>query len=150
LRNAILRLKYYRDLSLGEALSRPLTDCIIKFNWLIDIVVPVPLGSARLKERGYNQAALLTLPLALSTGIDYQPTVLRRIIETRSQVGLTFEERKVNVEGAFVAESHQVANKRILLVDDIATSSATMNACASALLIAGATDIYGLTLARAL
>ena len=90
------------------------------------------------------------MPLALSTEIQYKPNVLKRIIETRTQVGLTFEQRKVNVEGAFIADAHQVANKRILLVDDVATSSATLDACASALLIVGATDVYGLTLARAL
>jgi ComF family protein len=114
------------------------------------MILPVPLGKSRQKDRGYNQSALLAYPLALRTGIHYRPKVLRRIIETRTQVGLTYQQRKENVVGAFKAESDQVANKSILLIDDITTSGATLNECAQALLFSGATAIYGLTLARAL
>lgn len=150
LRNAIHRLKYYRDISLGEILSRQLIGCIKNVQWVVDMIVPVPLGRSRLKERGYNQAALLAYPLALNTGIVYRPKVLHRVLETKTQVGLSFEQRKQNVAGAFSAESENVVNRRILLIDDIATSGATLDACARGLLMAGATDIYGLTLARAL
>lgn len=150
LRNAIHRLKYHRDISLGEVLSRHLIGSMQYVHWPIDMIVPVPLARSRLVERGYNHAALLAYPLALNTGIDYRPKVLHRVRETKTQVGLSFEQRKHNVAGAFVAESEKVVNKRILLIDDIVTSGATLDACARGLLMAGASDIYGLTLARAL
>lgn len=149
-RNAIHRLKYQRDIALGELLTRPLIDCLNNTRWTFDIVVPVPLGIARHTERGYNQAALLALPLAFSLEIEYQPKALHRVKETRSQVGLSSNQRRVNVEGAFKARPNYVTKKSILVVDDVSTSGATLDACASALLSAGAEQIYGLTLARAL
>jgi ComF family protein len=142
-------LKYYGDLGLGEILARPLIHCLEEMNWAVDLVVPVPLSKARLAERGYNQAALLARPLALGSGLGYGPKALLRNRETRSQVGLSGERRRENVTGAFFAHAPQVAGKVVLIVDDVATSGATLNACAEALRAGGAADVFAITLARA-
>ncbi len=112
------------------------------------MVVPVPLGVARLKERGYNQAELIAKPLALRIGVPCETRGLHRVRETRSQVGLSFDQRRDNVKNAFQAKQDIVSEHNILVVDDVATSSATLDACAAALLAAGAHDVYCLTYAR--
>lgn len=149
LRKAIHRLKYKRDISLGDNLSRPLIGFLNSLAWEIDVIVPVPLGVARLKERGYNQAALIARPVALGTGRAYRPKVLSRVRETKTQVGLSIAERRRNVGGAFRAEREGVVGKNVLLIDDVVTTGSTMEACAAALLEAGAAEVYGLSLARA-
>jgi competence protein ComFC len=149
LRNAILRLKYAGDITLGELLARPIIQLLHKLEWEVELVTPVPLGVARQAQRGYNQAALLAFPLALSSKLAYRSQALAKVREIRTQVGLSLAERFENVVGAFQANSKIVSEKTILIVDDVATSGATMQACASALLDAGARQVYGLTLARA-
>jgi len=149
LREAIHRLKYKRDMALGEALSRPMIACLDSLGWPVDMVIPVPLGVARFKERGYNQATLLALPIALWKGLPFRPYALSRVRETRSQVDLNVVERKINVTGAFLARREWVVHRNILLVDDVATTGSTLEACAAALLHAGADRVFGLTLARA-
>jgi predicted amidophosphoribosyltransferase len=142
-------LKYYRDISLGVYLAIPLIEYLDGLAWSFDLVLPVPLGVARLRERGYNQAALLARPIALGTGRAYQPRGLIKVRETPSQVGLTFDQRQQNVKGAFEAVTAAVAGRRILVIDDVATSNSTLEACAEALTKANARQVYGLTLARA-
>ena len=149
LRNAIHRLKYQGDVAMGEVLARPMIDLFRDLNWAVDFVAPVPAGIARRAERGYNQANLLAWPLALSYGIDYRPQALQKVRETRSQVGLTAAERRKNVADAFQASSRLSLSKRVLVIDDVTTSGATIEACAAALLEAGARQVYGLTLGRA-
>jgi len=149
LRNALHRLKYKRDIGLGEILSQNLIRLINNQEWDIELVTPVPLSDIRQKERGYNQAALLAYPLALACGLDYSSRVLRRVKETRSQVGLSFTERKENVYGAFQANPRLAAGKSILIVDDVATTGATLEACSRGLIEAGAAKVYSVTLARA-
>jgi competence protein ComFC len=149
LRAALLSLKYRNDIGLGEALSRHLSDLYQSQAWKADLIIPVPLGAARQRERGYNQAALLAYPFALRNSIQYLPGALKRSRETRSQVGLGVEQRQQNVSGAFTA-SPQIAGMTVIVVDDTTTTGATISACASALLQAGAVRVYGLTLARAI
>lgn len=149
LRAALLRLKYKGDLAMGEVLARPMIQILNKISWPIDFVVPVPSGIARQRERGYNQAALLARPLALATGLSYRPQALVKVRETRSQVGLTARERQSNVAEAFQAQPRLVEGRRVLVVDDVTTSGATLDACGEALLTGGALEVYGLTLARA-
>jgi competence protein ComFC len=141
-------LKYRRDLGLGEVLSGPLIQMLDESTWPLDLIIPVPLGVARLKERGYNQSGLIARPLARETGLRYSPRALARVRETRSQVGLSLDQRKENVRGAFQASSNLVAGKNVLIVDDVMTTGSTLEACAVALLQAGAMQVYGLTLAR--
>lgn len=150
MRNAIHRLKYRKNIALGWWLSEALSDLYASTGWKVDLVTPVPLGLARLKERGYNQAALLAYPLALRYGLRYEPRALSRTRETLSQVNLSLSERKLNVAGAFRGDHKLVAEKVVLVVDDVATSGATLSACAEALLVAGCRQVYCLTLARAL
>jgi competence protein ComFC len=149
IRNAIHKLKYQRDIALGEILSRPMITLVQSLNWSIDLVTPVPLGLARLAERGYNQAALLGRPIALYLELPYRPKIINRVRETRSQVGLSLELRRDNVAGAFQARREVVARKNVLVVDDVTTSGSTLDACAEALIDAGACQVFCLTLARA-
>lgn len=149
-RNAIHRLKYRRNIGLGIVMSRPMINCLNLTGWLIDMVSPVPLGVARLNERGYNQAALLARPIALAFALPYQPNALRRIRETRTQVGLALDQRRANVYGAFSSNSAIVSDKNILIIDDVTTSSATLDACADTLFDSGANQVYALTFARAI
>jgi len=143
-------LKYRRDVGLGEALSDSVAVFIDQLNWPIDMLVPIPLGKERLKERGYNQVAMVAMPLSIRLALDYQPTVLARARETRSQVGLTAAERQENVKNAFIADEKKANGRTILLMDDVSTTGATLSSAAEALLSSGAHDVFAVTLARAL
>src|SRR4030042_5942767 len=134
IREAIHRLKYQRDIGLGEALARPMITSLSKLNWSLDIITSVPLGLVRFEERGYNQATLLARPIALCLKVPLYLRALTRTRETRTQVGLTVKERQENLADAFRANSRLVNGKNILMVDDVATTGATLNACAKALL----------------
>lgn len=142
------RLKFHRDLALGDIMAQPMIETYSDLQWTVDLVAVVPLSRKRMNERGYNQAALLAKPLALFFGLPYTSRAVKRIIETPSQVGLNARERKQNVENAFLAEARIVNQKSILLVDDVLTTGATMFSCANALLAAGAERVYGLSFAR--
>jgi ComF family protein len=148
IKKAIQNLKYKRDIGLGEILSRPLIEMVLNNRWQIDLITSVPLDVNRLKMRGYNQSVLLAKPVAWKTKLPFNKNAIKRVKVTRSQVGLTYNERKTNVSDAFLAESKVVSKKSILLIDDVVTTGATINSCASALQKAQATTIYGLTLAR--
>lgn len=94
--------------------------------------------------------AVIAKPLALINGWDYTPQALRRIKHTRSQVGLSAHERQGNVRGAFSADPRTVKGKKVLLMDDVATTGATLVAASQALMEAGAEQVYALTVAKAL
>ncbi len=148
---AVHRLKYRRDLGLGEALARPLLALAEETGWAIESVLPVPLSPSRRRQRGYNQAALLAYPVALGLGVPYLGKALIRARETRSQVGLSVAERWANVAGAFhTVQPEAIAGKTLLLIDDVMTTGATLDAAAQALLAAGARQVFALTVARAL
>lgn len=149
LRQALHRIKYQRDIALAEVFARFMIGFLESQDWHIDVVVPVPIGKKRKKQRGYNQAGLLAKPLALGLGLSYRPNALIRVRETVSQVGLTLKQRRQNVGGAFSSSPDLVENRIVLVVDDVVTSGSTLDACAKALWLAGAKNVYGLTLARA-
>jgi ComF family protein len=149
-REAILRLKYGREIGLGDTLAQPLAAFTAELDWPVDIVAAVPLGRVRLRERGYNQAAVIGWPLALALGRPYVSDGLSRSRETTTQVGLSRSERRQNVRGAFVAAPSRIARKNILLVDDVATTGSTVSAAAHALFASGASNVFALTVARAL
>jgi ComF family protein len=150
IQGALHRLKYRRDVGLGEALSSQVARFVAQLNWPIDTLIPIPLGKKRLKERGYNQVAMIAMPLSIQLGLKYLPGALSRARETRSQVGLSAVERQENVQSAFLADDRKVRGQTILLIDDVATTGATLSSAAEALYHAGAQDVHGITIARAL
>ncbi len=112
-----------------------------------DYVVPVPLHKHKLKERGYNQSALLARDIALRAGFEYSPGILRRVRYTVSQSLLSAEERQSNLSQAFAAIG-SFPNATVLLVDDVCTTGVTLHECALTLRAAGARRIYSLVFAR--
>ena len=114
-----------------------------------DAITPVPLHARRLWTRRFNQAAALGREIARRAGKPFEPALLRRIKATRSQVGLSREQRVQNMQGAFrAAPAALVQGRRIALVDDVLTSGATANAAARALLRAGAAQVDLIVFAR--
>jgi competence protein ComFC len=148
-RKVLHKLKYRRDVGLGDALAAHMIHYVRELNWNIDMIVPIPLGRQRYKERGYNQVGMIAKPLALALGVEFAPKALTRRKETRSQVGLSKQERRENVDGAFQAGAG-VSGKTILVLDDVATTGSTLSSSAEALFASGAKDVYALTVARAL
>jgi ComF family protein len=145
IRRALHGLKYRRNITLGNAIARHLSGYVSGLDWQVDMIVPIPLGKKRLKERGYNQVGLVARPLALSRRWQYVSDALTRSRETRTQVGLSATERRLNVRDAFRAERGMVAGQHVLLMDDVATTGATLATGATALMEAGASCVYGLT-----
>jgi ComF family protein len=149
---ALHRLKYRgRDELLGRIAERWLEAFPLRRELRIDrpLVAPVPLHPRRLRERGFDQAWILARELGRRTGYEAAPRLLRRVRDTRAQVGLGRQARQANVSGAFAADPG-VAGRAVLLVDDVLTTGATLHAAAEALEAAGAGPIVALTVARAL
>ena len=116
-----------------------------------DMIIPVPLHRQRLTKRRYNQAALLARTVSQITGTPQNPDILLRHKDTASQGYQTPKGRFRNVRGAFTVpetERETLKGKTVVLIDDVYTTGATLNACSRALRRAGAANIYGLTLAR--
>lgn len=152
LRDALHALKYERERRMGEVLGRLLAEQVVEKEWQIDIIIPVPLHSQRLAERGYNQANEIATTLAIEIGSRLASDALDKVRATTSQVELSAVERQHNVEGAFkVAESYQqhLQNQKILLVDDVCTTGSTLMECAAALRDAGVAKVYAATVTRA-
>lgn len=117
----------------------------------VDVIGAVPLYRLRLISRLYNQAALLALALGAETGIPADPMILERVRRTPSQGGLTRRQRRHNVAGAFRVRpgyADRIEGRKVLLVDDVMTTGATVEACARTLTRAGASGVHVLTLAR--
>jgi ComF family protein len=114
-----------------------------------DILIPVPLYPRRKRVRGYNQSALLARELGRHVGLPVEEGALVRERNTPSQAErLSAKERKVNVAGAFGYRGQGLQGQRVLLIDDVATTGATLDACAQALRQAGAASVWALTFAR--
>lgn len=143
-----MSLKHRRNEALGRRLSEPLIELLDAQEWDIHLVVPIPLSTRRLNERGYNQIDTFGQPLSEKMDLPYSLSALMRMRETDYQVGLNYAQRWQNMRGSFGADSARVKGKRILLLDDIITTGATMEFASEALLEAGAKDVYVLTIAR--
>ncbi len=149
LRRVIHLLKYDKM----RPLARPLAERMaarLPETGPADILIPVPLYRWRRWRRGFNQAEALASELSRFSGVPCKRGVLRRTRPTRPQVGLSHRERRLNLAGAFrVSSPRLVSGRRVLLVDDVMTTGATIDACARALKSAGASWVAGLTAARA-
>jgi ComF family protein len=145
LRDAVLRLKFGGKTALaaplGELLAAELEPLLPA--WRPHALVPVPVHWSRRLERGFNQAELLARAAGRRCRLPALPA-LRRTRRTRPQVGLTDRERAANVVGAFAA-SAPVTDRRLVLIDDVRTTGATLSECARTLLAAGAAAVYALT-----
>jgi len=114
-----------------------------------DVLVPVPLHRKRLRERGYNQSRLLAVELSRLTGIEVSEGCLFRRAVTAPQAKTdSVTERRENVAGAFTCRDDRLRGRKILLVDDVTTSGATLEAGAGALREIGVGSVWGLALAR--
>ena len=115
------------------------------------VLVPVPLSASRFRERGYNQSAELARAVAPAWGIPVREDVLERVRATKTQTRLTPGERARNVSGAFraCADRASLRGLHIMLVDDVVTTAATLNACAGALHAGGARILSFVTFGRA-
>lgn len=150
LRKALHRLKYHRDIALGQSLAETMLPALVGLHWPVDMVIPIPLGKNRLRERGYNQASLIARPLALALDLEYSPGSLMRWRETHSQVGLNRAQRRENVNGVFRVEAGAARGRTILLIDDVATTGSTLSSACEVLRAAGALQVYAFTAARAI
>ena len=150
---AILLLKFERMEPLGAWFAARLAEIVERECELLaaDVIVPVPLHRIREKERGYNQAQFLARPLAKRLKRPCQPVLLVRTRPRPEKRLLSLDERWASVRGAFATRpGTRVDNRRVLLVDDVLTTGATLDACARALRDAGASSVVGLTVARAI
>ena len=149
---AIVMLKFERIEPLGTWFADRLAEVARREaqTLAVDIVVPVPLHRERERERGYNQAALIAKPLAKRLGLPHRAVLLMRTRPRPDKQVLSLAERWESVRGAFATRpGSQVDKLRVLLVDDVVTTGATLDACAKALRGAGAKSVIGLTVARA-
>jgi ComF family protein len=155
-RQAIHRLKYRNQTVLAKPLAQLMADYWDESPMPADLLIPVPLQSARHRQRGYNQADLLARELGRIIDLPVQTTGLQRTRDTKSQMSLSVSDRVQNMREAFVYQPHKrqngsgVSGKHVLVIDDVCTTGATLEACSVSLKSAGAFDVWGFTLARAI
>jgi ComF family protein len=148
-REAIHQLKYKNLRSLAQPLALLLQDYLQKNPLPAQFLVPVPLHAKRIKERGYNQSELLARELGKLVRLPVVNDALIRSRYVLPQAKTTsVEERRRNVKQAFNCVNSQFLGASVLLIDDVSTSGATLDACATALKSSGATSVWGLVLAR--
>jgi ComF family protein len=126
-----------------------LNDYLVASSIAGEVLVPVPLHQKRLRERGYNQSSLLAKELGKLNNLPVMDDCLvrQRYAPPQARTSIV-EERRGNVEDAFACRDRRLQGKQVLLIDDVSTSGATLDACAAALKAGGATSVWGLALAR--
>jgi ComF family protein len=151
LTSAILLLKYDQITRLGDWFAAKLAEVVARTPEAMrfDVLVPVPLHADRKRERGYNQAELIAKPLAKRLGVKLAPDSMVRKMPRPPQLVLSRSEHWKSVRGAYaMRDGAQVDKRRVLLVDDVLTTGATLDACARVLKKAGAAVVMGLTVGR--
>lgn len=147
-REVVHDLKYEGMQVLAAPMASCMHGCLPDDCLGAQVTLGVPLHARRKRERGYNQSDLLARCLAEAMGLSSASGWVKRVRATPPQVGLTAQERVENVRGAFAADE-RVRGERVLLVDDVCTTGATMAACAAAVAEAGGTIVAGVTFTRA-
>jgi competence protein ComFC len=149
MRKAIHQLKYQNLRALAMPLAEMLQEYLAASPLDVDVLVPVPLHRKRLRERGYNQARLLAQALGKLINIPVVDDVLARRRHTPPQARTAnIAERTQNIADAFACRGNSLRGRRVLLIDDVATSGTTLNACATVLKAGGAAEVWGLVMAR--
>jgi ComF family protein len=143
----IQSFKYAHRLALGDYFGRQLAQLAAPL--AADLIVPLPLHDARLRQRGFNQALELARPLARARRLPIDATSCRRVRDTPAQAGLAWRERTRNLRHAFAC-STDLSGARIILIDDVMTTGASLDECARTLKLHGAATVTALVLARAL
>ena len=149
MRQTIHQLKYKNLRALAAPLAKLLNDYLATNPLPGEVLVPVPLHPRRLRERGHNQSLQLAEELSNLISLPVIDDCLIRKHHTPPQARTSsVEERRSNVTNAFTCVNDRLHDKQVLLIDDVSTSGATLNACAAALKAAGAISVWGLVLAR--
>ena len=146
----IRELKFHRQLSLARLLGGKLAQRLARETTRPDRIIPVPLHSLRLRERGYNQALEIARPVARALGVPLDFQSLRRVRATAPQTGMTIKARRKNVRNAFrLRDPAAVRGRHVALVDDVMTTGSTVQAAAQCLRAAGAETVEIWVVARA-
>ena len=148
-RSAVHALKYRGVSAVASVMAAPMAELLVKWSPGVAAIVPVPLFGARGRLRGYNQSELLARGVARLTGLPLEAKVLRRRRATPPQVRQPDEEsRRSNLDSAFAADGRRAEGRSFLLIDDVMTTGATLDACARVLMDAGSGAVFALTFAR--
>jgi competence protein ComFC len=149
IREAVHRLKYNNLRAIAASLAKLMVDHLDKYPVSADVLIPVPLHPKRLRERGYNQSALLARHIGKIKNLQVDETSLVRTLYILPQARTaSVQARRINVTGGFTCFNDKMKDKEIILIDDVSTSGATLNACAVALKARGAKAVQGLSLAK--
>ncbi|MDO4929896.1 MAG: ComF family protein [Bacteroidales bacterium] len=151
-RYIFFQLKYYNRPRVGRFFGRIMARDLLDTDFFdtVDVIIPLPLHAKKERKRGYNQSLLLAQGISEVTGLPIDTTAIVRWVDNPTQTQLTPEERRENVQGIFhLAHPERVANRHVLLVDDVLTTNATLLSCGRELVRAGGVSISILTLGLA-
>ncbi len=144
-RRAVLEAKFRGVTALLPVLARA-TGESVEVSWRPDVVLPIPLAASRERRRGFNQAALLAEGISEAIGVAVQSDRIRRVRSSEAQASLNAADRATNLLGAF--EARDLRGCRVLLVDDVTTTGATLNEAARTVRAAGAATVFAVAVAR--
>ncbi len=150
LRDAVLRFKYGKRMYIAKALAEILFECFQRHFQVqgFDLIIPIPIHRKRLRARGFNQSLLLAHRLSSHTGVRMARDLLQKTVDTPPQVRLGRKERITNIKGSFgVSDPHRITGSKILLIDDVLTTGATIGAAAQTLKRAKAARVDAMVLA---
>lgn len=158
IRDMIHNIKFRSERNIAQGLGHLLSEAFLSFGYgfghsePFDYILPVPLHPSKKRSRGFNQATILSQPLSKAQNIPISENMVKRIKFTQPQSGLSVPAREQNLSDALIYSGSKcsAADKRILIIDDIFTSGATMNACAKLLMEQNAREVYCLSLSIAL